>query len=57
MTATIPEKVKAGMASVIPLGRFGDAKKDVAPTVLFLASDDSNYMTGQVLNIDGGMAT
>lgn len=38
----------------IPLGRFGDPEKDVAPVVAFLASDDSRYMTGQTLLADGG---
>ncbi len=38
----------------IPLGRFGDPEKDVAPVVAFLASDDSQYMTGQTLLADGG---
>lgn len=38
----------------IPLGRFGDPQKDVAPIVAFLLSDDSKYMTGQTLMADGG---
>jgi len=38
----------------IPLGRMGDPEHDVAPVVLFLASDDSQYMTGQTLMADGG---
>lgn len=38
----------------IPLGRFGDPEKDIAPIVAFLASDDSQYMTGQTLLADGG---
>lgn len=38
----------------IPLGRFGDPEKDVAPIVAFLASDDSQFMTGQTLLADGG---
>ena len=40
--------------SRIPLGRFGDPEKDVAPIVAFLASDDSQFMTGQTLLADGG---
>lgn len=38
----------------IPLGRFGDPQKDVAPVVAFLLSEDSQYMTGQTLMADGG---
>lgn len=38
----------------VPLGRFGDPQKDVAPIVAFLLSDDSQYMTGQTLMADGG---
>ncbi|MDQ3277310.1 MAG: 3-oxoacyl-[acyl-carrier-protein] reductase [Bacteroidota bacterium] len=44
------DKYKAG----IPLGKFGTAE-DIANTVLFLASDWSSYVTGQVLNVDGGL--
>lgn len=38
----------------IPLGRFGDPQKDIAPIVAFLLSEDSKYMTGQTLMADGG---
>lgn len=41
-------------ANRVPLGYFGDPKKDVAPVVAFLLSDDSRYMTGQTLMADGG---
>ncbi|MHA6803977.1 SDR family NAD(P)-dependent oxidoreductase [Salinifilum ghardaiensis] len=44
------EQVLAG----IPLGRMGDPEHDIAPVVVFLASDDSRYMTGQTLMADGG---
>jgi 3-oxoacyl-[acyl-carrier protein] reductase len=44
------DKYKAG----IPLGRFGSAE-DIANVTLFLASDLSNYVTGQVINVDGGL--
>ncbi|WP_457487671.1 SDR family oxidoreductase [Streptomyces reniochalinae] len=38
----------------MPLGRFGDPDRDVAPIVAFLASDDARYMTGQTVMADGG---
>jgi 3-oxoacyl-[acyl-carrier protein] reductase len=54
MTARLPENVKAQMLSLIPLNRFGKAS-DVADLAMFLASDASSYITGQVIKIDGGM--
>ena len=54
MTHVLPEKVKEEMLKRIPLNRFG-TPSDVANAVLFLAADDSDYITGQVLVIDGGM--
>ena len=54
MTAVLPEKVKEAMLEQIALKRMGTAL-DVAAAVLFLASDDSTYITGQVLPVDGGM--
>jgi len=54
MTAKLPENVKAQMLSLIPLNRFGKAN-DVAELAMFLASEASSYITGQVINIDGGM--
>ncbi|MFF2013537.1 SDR family NAD(P)-dependent oxidoreductase [Streptomyces sp. NPDC058195] len=44
----------AQSAAKVPLGRFGDPERDVAPVVAFLASDDAQYMTGQTLMADGG---
>ncbi|WP_324788277.1 SDR family NAD(P)-dependent oxidoreductase [Streptomyces sp. H51] len=41
-------------AAKVPLGRFGDPDRDVAPVVAFLASDDAQYMTGQTVMADGG---
>ena len=55
MTEAFSEQVKAELLTKIPLGRLGGAG-DVATGVLFLASNASNYITGQVLNINGGMA-
>lgn len=54
MTAVLPDKVKEEMAAGIPLGRIGKAQ-DVANAVLFLVSDQASYITGQVVNVDGGM--
>jgi NAD(P)-dependent dehydrogenase (short-subunit alcohol dehydrogenase family) len=48
-----PEQYAAS-ASNIPLQRFGDPQKDVAPVVAFLLSEDRRYMTGQTLMADGG---
>jgi 3-oxoacyl-[acyl-carrier protein] reductase len=55
MTDQLDEKIKAQMMEKIPLARFGEAK-DVANAVLFLASTAADYITGQVLVVDGGMA-
>ena len=54
MTDKLTEEVKAEMLKQIPLARFGEPK-DIAKVTAFLASDDSSYMTGQTLHIDGGM--
>ena len=54
MTAGLPESVKEKMLTDIPLGRMGEPE-DVANAVLFLASDQASYITGQVVNVDGGM--
>ena len=54
MTDVLPEKVKEAMVAEIPLGRMADAK-EVATVATFLASDFANYITGQVINVDGGM--
>jgi len=55
MTDVLSQSVKDEILAKIPLGRLGGAG-DVAMGVLFLASNASNYITGQVLNINGGMA-
>lgn len=54
MTDVLTEEQRAGMLAMIPLGKLGQAE-DVAKVVRFLASDDSNYITGQTIHIDGGM--
>lgn len=50
------EPAKRMLLNQIPLGRFGDPA-DVANTALFLASDESSYMTGEILHPDGGFFT
>jgi len=54
MTETLPEDIRKKMLEAIPVARFG-VPDDVANVVLFLASDASAYMTGQVLSVCGGM--
>ncbi|MBI5587569.1 MAG: 3-oxoacyl-[acyl-carrier-protein] reductase [Deltaproteobacteria bacterium] len=54
MTDSLSDKVKEDLLKQIPLGRLGGAN-DVAMGVLFLSSNASNYITGHVLNINGGM--
>jgi 3-oxoacyl-[acyl-carrier protein] reductase len=54
MTEGLPDSVKEGILAQIPLGRMGKPR-DVARMVTFLAHPDSDYITGQVFNVDGGM--
>jgi 3-oxoacyl-[acyl-carrier protein] reductase len=54
MTARLPENVKTEMLKYVPLAKFGTVT-DVANLALFLASDNSSYITGQVIQVDGGM--
>ena len=54
MTDVLKEEVKEEISKTIPLKRMGEAK-DVANLVKFLVSEESNYITGQVINVDGGM--
>ena len=55
MTDVLSDRAKEGILAQIPLQRAGTVK-DIAKAVLFLASEDSDYITGQVLSVDGGMA-
>lgn len=54
MTDQLNDDVKEQMLQQIPLARFGDPA-DIANVVVFLSSEDSRYMTGQTLHVDGGM--
>ena len=54
MVADVPDDVKERLLAQIPMRRFGKPE-EVARAVVFLASDDSSYITGHVLNINGGM--
>jgi 3-oxoacyl-[acyl-carrier protein] reductase len=54
MTKGLPEAVRESMLRGIPLERFGSAE-EVARVVAFLASSEADYITGQVINVDGGM--
>jgi 3-oxoacyl-[acyl-carrier protein] reductase len=54
MTAALSDKIKQAFLTQIPLGRAG-MPQDVADAILFLASDQAAYLTGQVLHVSGGM--
>lgn len=54
MTAVLPENLKTAMLETVPLKRAG-TPEDIANAALFLASDLSTYITGQVIGVDGGM--
>ena len=54
MTDPLSPELKEKMKSMIPLGRFG-AAREVAAAVIFLASDEAAYITGQVLDVNGGL--
>jgi 3-oxoacyl-[acyl-carrier protein] reductase len=54
MTAKVPEKILDQMRQMVPLARLGKPE-DIANAYLFLASDESNYVNGTVLHVDGGI--
>ncbi len=54
MTENLPEKARESLLQLIPLARLGQPE-DVAKAVLFLSTERSSYITGQVINVDGGM--
>ena len=54
MIASVPEKVLEPIIARTPLGRLAEIR-DIANAVLFLASDESEFITGQVLRVDGGL--
>src|SRR2546430_15499228 len=54
MTDVLSDKVKEELKARIPLGRLGSAR-DVAAAIVFLASDEASYITGHILNVNGGM--
>jgi 3-oxoacyl-[acyl-carrier protein] reductase len=54
MTDVLPGEVKEQLKTRIPLGRMGSSR-DVAAAIVFLASDEAGYITGHVLNVNGGM--
>ena len=55
MTDGLTDDVKAKLMARIPAGKLGEAQ-DIANVVAFLASDEAQYITGQTININGGMA-
>lgn len=55
MTQALSEKAREAGVAAVPMGRMGSVE-DIAETVAFLAGDRSNYITGQVICVDGGMA-
>jgi 3-oxoacyl-[acyl-carrier protein] reductase len=54
LTASLPENIQEGIRNATPLGRFG-TPEEIADAVVFIASDEAGYITGQVLGVDGGL--
>jgi 3-oxoacyl-[acyl-carrier protein] reductase len=55
LTDLMTEKARAAVVNLIPLKRFGQPE-DVAQAIVFLVSEEASYITGQILQIDGGLA-
>ena len=55
MTSELPDTVKEGLLGAIPQGRMG-TPAEIASAVVYLASEESSYITGQTLHVNGGMA-
>jgi 3-oxoacyl-[acyl-carrier protein] reductase len=55
MTSALNDKQKEAILSVVPIKRMG-TPEDIAGVVSFLASPEADYITGQVISVDGGMA-
>ena len=55
MTDALSEEVRAQLLKEVPMGRLGTAE-DIANVCTFLASDEAGYITGQTINVNGGMA-
>ena len=54
MTNVLPENIKSEILKAIPAGRMGNTQ-DISGAAAFLASSDADYITGQVISVDGGM--
>jgi len=54
MTEKLPEKIKQAFLELIPMKRFG-TPREIAETVKFLLSEEASYITGQVINVNGGL--
>ena len=54
MMGDMESKAADSMLATIPLARFGDCDADIAPVVVFLASDESRYLTAVTVPVDGG---
>ena len=53
MLQAVPQEILDAMTQAVPMGRLG-TPKETAELIMFLASDESSFITGQTINIDGG---